>query len=361
MRGIQEDGGNSNCTFVPDFDFDGGDLNPSHSTLPPPASTMQARCCAMCTAQRGCHVAVLSGPTDSPPSACWLKTKDALLHPKYKPGVQSCWPTGTPIPPSPAPPPTPPPPPPQCYAASVVSFDRRPVLSHVDGTSSFGQVFNPSWVQASPGTGGKSGLLVRSQVCFLSAAAATTTARTPIAPSLLLLRLPEPQLSPPLQPLLNIVGTKSSRTALLPSEDPASIALVQARRRPSSRLPSCWVLTTARPRRRFPPLPMPAWSLGLTMIPMTRVGNTLIVAHLPHRSVDAGPHYCARHEVFSGLIGSSLGCRHRGSPHRLRSEHRDLLYVLHLLGVRTTRPGLPIESLGFYKRISGIEYSYPGI
>lgn len=35
----------------------------------------------------------------------------------------------------------------------------------LQGSSTFGQVFNPSWIEASPGTGGKSGLLVRTQDC----------------------------------------------------------------------------------------------------------------------------------------------------------------------------------------------------
>lgn len=56
-------------------------------------------------------------------------------------------------------------PPPQCYSAEVLSFAPKPVLSHVDGSSAFAQAFNPSWVEASPATGGKQGLLVRSQNC----------------------------------------------------------------------------------------------------------------------------------------------------------------------------------------------------
>jgi hypothetical protein len=47
------------------------------------------------------------------------------------------------------------------YSAAVVHFDARPVVSSVDGTADFQQVFNPSWIVASPGTGGKAGLLIR--------------------------------------------------------------------------------------------------------------------------------------------------------------------------------------------------------
>ena len=38
-------------------------------------------------------------------------------------------------------------------------------LSYVGGTSAFQQVFNPAWVQASAGTNGKAGLLIRTQNC----------------------------------------------------------------------------------------------------------------------------------------------------------------------------------------------------
>ena len=47
------------------------------------------------------------------------------------------------------------------YSASIVHFDAKPVVSRADGSANFEQVFNPSWVVASPGTGGKAGLLIR--------------------------------------------------------------------------------------------------------------------------------------------------------------------------------------------------------
>lgn len=51
------------------------------------------------------------------------------------------------------------------YSATVVEFDSKPLLSAVDGTSSFAQAFNPSWVEATNLTGGVAGLLVRVQNC----------------------------------------------------------------------------------------------------------------------------------------------------------------------------------------------------
>jgi predicted GH43/DUF377 family glycosyl hydrolase len=53
----------------------------------------------------------------------------------------------------------------QCYEASVVSFGSNPVLGFLGGTSDFLMAFNPSWVLPSAGTGGRAGLLVRSQNC----------------------------------------------------------------------------------------------------------------------------------------------------------------------------------------------------
>tara|TARA_B110000208_G_scaffold88174_1_gene111336 strand:+ start:104 stop:1177 length:1074 start_codon:yes stop_codon:yes gene_type:complete len=56
-------------------------------------------------------------------------------------------------------------PPPQCYRAKVESFDPNPVLSSVGGSSDYTFVFNPSWVEATKGTSGKEGLLLRTQNC----------------------------------------------------------------------------------------------------------------------------------------------------------------------------------------------------
>lgn len=54
---------------------------------------------------------------------------------------------------------------PQCWVPELVSLGPKPVLSYVDGSSDFQQVFNPAWVAASSGTGGRQGLMVRTQNC----------------------------------------------------------------------------------------------------------------------------------------------------------------------------------------------------
>jgi predicted GH43/DUF377 family glycosyl hydrolase len=51
------------------------------------------------------------------------------------------------------------------YDVEVVSRSKTPTLSYVDKTSTYQQVFNPTWVQPSAGTGGKGGILVRTQNC----------------------------------------------------------------------------------------------------------------------------------------------------------------------------------------------------
>lgn len=155
-----------NCTFVPFLDYNGGDVA-THVVLPPPDSTRQARCCALCAANPDCHAGILTGPSRLPAHACWLKGGDGSL--KTTPDVMSCWKPGAKPPPpgwmcnatswqcyqsqlgglfktegecsSKCEPP--PPPPPQCYKASVTKFDPKPVLSAVDGSSSFQQVLNP--------------------------------------------------------------------------------------------------------------------------------------------------------------------------------------------------------------------------
>ena len=63
----------------------------------------------------------------------------------------------------------------QCYQHAVLNFDPKPVLARVDGSSTFGQVFNPSWIEPSAATGQRSGLLIRSQNC--SAAVGGTCVR----------------------------------------------------------------------------------------------------------------------------------------------------------------------------------------
>ena len=56
---------------------------------------------------------------------------------------------------------------PSPYMVSVTVTERSttPILSYIDGTSTYHQVSNPAWVDATPGTGGKKGILVRTQNC----------------------------------------------------------------------------------------------------------------------------------------------------------------------------------------------------
>ena len=74
-----------NCSFSLNTDYHGitghviGRSNQSH-------------CCQACTNDRRCHVAVLSSPTDDPPSECWLKF--GALAKVEKEGVTACMPEG---------------------------------------------------------------------------------------------------------------------------------------------------------------------------------------------------------------------------------------------------------------------------
>jgi predicted GH43/DUF377 family glycosyl hydrolase len=176
-----------NCTFVADIDYNGGDVA-QYQLLPPPEATRQARCCALCNRTPNCHAGVLTGASHSPPHACWLKGDKGSL--KSNADVMSCWKSGVPVPPAgwgcnasdwtcskvrvggkptqaacSAGCKAPPPPPPQCYRAKVTQFDEQPVISAVAGSSSFQQAFNPSWIVSSAGTGGKAGLIIRTQNC----------------------------------------------------------------------------------------------------------------------------------------------------------------------------------------------------
>lgn len=51
------------------------------------------------------------------------------------------------------------------YEVRVVEHHSAPEVSYVDGTSSFTLVFNPTFVEASAGTGNRRGLLIRTQNC----------------------------------------------------------------------------------------------------------------------------------------------------------------------------------------------------
>lgn len=51
------------------------------------------------------------------------------------------------------------------YDVQVVERPDSPILSFLDKTSIYQQVMNPSWVEASPGTGGVKGIVARTQNC----------------------------------------------------------------------------------------------------------------------------------------------------------------------------------------------------
>lgn len=53
----------------------------------------------------------------------------------------------------------------QDYELNVVSHPSTPLISQVDNTSTFSLIFNPTWVESSPLTGGLEGLLMRTQDC----------------------------------------------------------------------------------------------------------------------------------------------------------------------------------------------------
>lgn len=175
-----------NCTFVADLDYSGGDVAP-HVALGLPDGTRAARCCALCAKTPGCNAGVLAGATHSPPHACWLK-RGGEAGVKSNPDTVSCWSDAAKVPPPgyrcnstswtcskalagtsrascSAACVAPPAPAPQCYRATVAKFDTKPVISSVDGTSAYPQAFNPSWIEASAGTGGKAGLIIRTQNC----------------------------------------------------------------------------------------------------------------------------------------------------------------------------------------------------
>ena len=49
----------------------------------------------------------------------------------------------------------------QAYDVKVLERASQPSIAYINGTTAFQQVYNPSWVQASSGTGGKQGLIIR--------------------------------------------------------------------------------------------------------------------------------------------------------------------------------------------------------
>lgn len=52
------------------------------------------------------------------------------------------------------------------YDVVLVQRDSAPILSYlVQNNSVYKQVFNPTWMPASPGTNNKKGLIIRTQDC----------------------------------------------------------------------------------------------------------------------------------------------------------------------------------------------------
>jgi hypothetical protein len=135
------------CTYVPHLDFDPGSGGPNA-----PAEDAAA-CCLRCSAAGPgtCYAAVFDYDTGG---ICWLKTQDQTTRPRYETSnITACFPPGS-VPPAPQP-----------WSAAVLSRPTDPVISFLAGQTLWPQSFNPAWVEASPGTGGKRGLLVRSQNC----------------------------------------------------------------------------------------------------------------------------------------------------------------------------------------------------
>ena len=141
-------------TTLANTDYDEGSGGPDVQT------SDAAACCAACAAAGAgaCWAAGVS----TIGTGCWFKTQAQTRKGGWNPQAVACWPAGRTPPPAPSPPPPPPPP---KYTASLLSAPADPVISYQAGQTAWPQSFNPAYVQASPGTAGKRGLLVRSQNC----------------------------------------------------------------------------------------------------------------------------------------------------------------------------------------------------
>ena len=51
------------------------------------------------------------------------------------------------------------------YTVKVTERPENPSVAYIDKNSQYQQVFNPTWVEATEKTQGKSGLLIRTQDC----------------------------------------------------------------------------------------------------------------------------------------------------------------------------------------------------
>jgi len=147
------------CNIIQDNDYDQGSGGPNF-----PAANSSV-CCSLCVTagSAACYAAVFDPMTGG---VCWYKTAEQTKKPVYSAGLSACWPPGSVPPPSPSPPPPPPPP---LYAVNVTALPAYPVISNLTypgaTPSQWQQSFNPSFIEASPGTRGVRGLIVRSQNC----------------------------------------------------------------------------------------------------------------------------------------------------------------------------------------------------
>jgi predicted GH43/DUF377 family glycosyl hydrolase len=105
------------------------------------SATSSEECCSQCEKTTGCVVGVYYE------GLCYFKISDA--NPFPNPGRVSCR-TG---------------PPPKAYTVTVTSKDSNPRISWLEGNTAYIDSFNPSYIQASDGTQGQMGLLVRCQNC----------------------------------------------------------------------------------------------------------------------------------------------------------------------------------------------------
>ena len=149
------------CVFQAHTDYDTGSGGTNV------AASSADDCCAQCLAAgaKACWAAVFDVDTGG---VCWFKSQAQTTKPSYNAAnVQGCWPAGRTPPPQPTPPPPPPPPAPGMYNVTLVSLPPDPVISFLPplANTDWPQSFNPAFVQPSAGTGGKRGLLVRSQNC----------------------------------------------------------------------------------------------------------------------------------------------------------------------------------------------------
>eukprot|EP01040_Poterioochromonas_malhamensis_P020983 gene20983-25206_t len=51
------------------------------------------------------------------------------------------------------------------YQVTISQRDTSPILAYIDKTSVYQQIFNPTWIEPTPLTNGKGGLLARTQNC----------------------------------------------------------------------------------------------------------------------------------------------------------------------------------------------------